>query len=93
MVVPIHYAIKSTVKAAQKVFFSGPATKRGGGGRGSPLRKKTVFKALKKIKEIFLWPLSSRGGGKAFAASLTNVCSTFSYHLCSDRNHLVFHQG
>ena len=28
-----------------------------------PLRKNTVFEALKKILEIFLWPLSSIGGG------------------------------
>ena len=39
-------------------FFSGPATKRGGGGKAWPLRKNTFFEALKKI----YGPLSWRGG-------------------------------
>ena len=45
------------------VFFSGPATKRGGGVRAWPLRENTVFWSSKKILEKNLWQLSSRGGG------------------------------
>ena len=49
--------------AEKKFFFSGPATKKGGGVKAWPLRKKTFFEA-NKIYDIFLWPLSSRGEGR-----------------------------
>ena len=56
-------------EAAKNGFFSGSATKRGGGGvRAWPLRKNTVFWSSKKTLENILWPLSSRGGGKALVA-------------------------
>ena len=37
---------------------------RGGGIRAWPLRKKTVFEAIKKILEKILWPLSSKKATK-----------------------------
>ena len=39
--------------AKKRSFFSGPATKRGGGVSALSLRKNTVFKALKKFLKIY----------------------------------------
>ena len=54
----------------KKVFFRGPATKRGGGGvRAWPLRKKkTFFEALKKIPPKNMTTKLEEGGGKALVA-------------------------
>ena len=50
-------------KPQKSYFFSGPATKRGGGGKGQATKKKIFFwRSTKKILPK-MWPLSSRGVG------------------------------
>ena len=46
-----HGLFVSLREATKKSFFSGPATKRGGGVRDWPLRKRTFFEALKKCPQ------------------------------------------
>ena len=51
-------------EAAKKFFFSGPATKKGGGLRAWPLRKITFFEAgeEKKFPKNVAAQLEGRGG-------------------------------
>ena len=56
-------SIAKESRKKNRSFFSGLATKRGGGVMAWPLRKKTFFEALKKFWNFFFWPLSSRWGG------------------------------
>ena len=56
-------------EAAKKRFlFSGPATKRVGGGKAN--KNRPFFEALKKMLETILWPLSL--SGKALVAGPLN---------------------
>ena len=55
---PDSYLFREAAKNG--LFFSGPATKRGG-GKGLATKKKD--QRSKKILEKFVWPLSSREGG------------------------------
>ena len=65
--------------AKTKIFFSGPATKRGRGGvKTGQLRKNTffwnLFLATKKIR----WPLSSRGGRWVVTKQITCFAASLS---------------
>ena len=58
---PAMHLGRRVLREAAKRNFSGQATKRVGGIRAWPLRKKNFFKLEKRISQK-MWPLSSRGG-------------------------------
>ena len=69
-------------EAAKTLFFSGPATKRGGGGIGLAAKKKVLFRSLKKnvhLKKVAtkLEPVNEKK--TFFAASQTNSYLYSSY--------------
>ena len=57
---PFKMVIEALGKLQKRFFFSGPATKRGEGGKG--LATNTVFEALKKLGKIFVTTKLERGG-------------------------------
>ena len=67
--------IRKRLGKPQKNNFLVARPLRGGGVKAWPLRKNTVFEALRKIRGKNLWPLSSRReGDKALVAGqLTKI--------------------